>query len=140
MVTRALDRGMRVPRLAAVRGATTVEVDDPALIDDAVRELLREMVELNEIDPCDILSAIFSATSDLRSRHPAAAARALGWTEVPMLCVAELEIDGMLPRCVRVLLHVSVTGERRMRPVYRRGARCLRPDLTLEESIPLSGR
>lgn len=129
MVTPAPERAMVAPRLRAVRGATTVEADNPDLIDEAVGELLVEMLAVNGIDPCDIVSAIFSATPELRSRHPAAAARALGWADVAMLCVAELEIDAMLPRCLRVLLHVSVADGRRMRPVYLREARALRPDL-----------
>lgn len=117
------------PRLRAVRGAITVESDSPARIDAAVRELLEQLTGVNDVDPCDVVSAIFSATPDLRSRHPAAAARALGWTDVPMMCVAELEIDGMLERCVRVLLHVSVADGRRLRPVYLGDAVQLRPDL-----------
>ena len=60
---------------------------------------------------------------------PATAARALGWTDVPLMCVAELETDGMLERCVRVLLHVSVVDGRRLTPVYLGDAACLRPDL-----------
>ncbi|HEX6053508.1 MAG TPA: chorismate mutase, partial [Gemmatimonadaceae bacterium] len=66
---------------------------------------------------------------DLRSRHPAASARLLGWSDVPMMCVAELEIDGALARCVRVLLHVSVPDGRRLNHVYLGEAASLRPDL-----------
>ena len=123
----------RVPRLRAVRGATTVAADDPALVDDAVAELLGRLTELNAIGPDDVVSAIFSATCDLRSRPPAAAARAaLGWTDVPMLCIAEMDVTEPLARCVRVLLHVSVDDGRALRPVYLRDARALRPDLVTD--------
>jgi chorismate mutase len=118
-----------MPRLRAVRGAVTVEMDTPASVDAAVHELLDQLIGANGIDPCDVVSAIFSATSDVRSRNPATAARALGWTEVPLMCVAEIETDGMLERCVRVLLHVSVTDGRNLTPVYLGDAACLRPDL-----------
>lgn len=128
MVTPRPD-GPGVSRLRGVRGAITVEADLPELIDLAVRELLEQLTGMNGVDPDDVVSAIFSATPDLRSRHPAAAARALGWTDVPMMCVAELEVDGMLERCVRVLLHVSVTDGRRLRPAYLGEAARLRPDL-----------
>ena len=117
------------PRLRAVRGAVTVDTDTPAAVDAAVHELLDQLIETNAIDSCDLVSAIFSATSDIRSRNPATAARALGWTEVPLMCVAELETDGMLERCVRVLLHVSVPDGRRLTPVYLGEAAGLRPDL-----------
>jgi chorismate mutase len=118
-----------MPRLRAVRGAVTVEVDTPASVDAAVHELLDELIGANGIDPCDVVSAIFSATPDVRSRNPATAARALGWTDVPLMCVAEIETDGMLERCVRVLLHVSVTDGRYLTPVYLGDAARLRPDL-----------
>jgi chorismate mutase len=112
-----------------VRGAITVDEDTPASVDGAVRELIDQLARVNAIDPCDVVSAIFSATPDLRSRNPATAARSLGWTDVPLMCVAELETDGMLERCVRVLLHVSVADGRRLTPVYLGDAALLRPDL-----------
>lgn len=118
-----------IPRLRGVRGAVTVDVDDPAQIDRAVEWLLHQLVTANAIDATDLVSAIFSATPDLRSRNPATSARALGWTDIPMMCVAEVETDGMLDRCIRVLLHVSVAGDRRLQPVYLGDAACLRPDL-----------
>ena len=130
MVTSRLEHPIPVaPRLRAVRGAVTVETDTPDSVDAAVRQLLDQLIEANEIDSRDLVSAIFSATPDLRSRNPATSARALGWTDVPLMCVAELETDGMLERCVRVLLHVSVVDGRRLQPVYLGDAACLRPDL-----------
>ena len=115
--------------MRAVRGAVTVDADTPAAIDAAVRELLEQLTDANAIDSRDIVSAIFSATPDLRSRNPATSARTLGWTDVPLMGVAEFETDGMLARCVRVMLHVSVADGRRLRPVYLGDAVCLRPDL-----------
>ena len=130
MVTSRLDYPTPAqPRLRAVRGAVTVEEDTPAAVDGAVHDLLGQLIEANDIGPCDLVSAIFSATPDVRSRNPATSARALGWTDVPLMCVAELETDGMLERCVRVLLHVSVSDGRRLTPVYLGDAACLRPDL-----------
>jgi chorismate mutase len=117
------------PALRAVRGAVSVDVDAPPSIDAAVRELLDQLVDVNAIDASDVVSAIFSATPDLRSRNPATAARSQGWTDIPLMCVAEVETDGMLERCVRVLLHVSVADGRRLTPVYLGDAACLRPDL-----------
>jgi chorismate mutase len=79
--------------------------------------------------PAQVLSAIFSATGDLRSIYPAAVARELGWHDVPMLCVREMDVDGAPGRCVRVLLHLAVERDAPLRPAYLRGARVLRPDL-----------
>jgi len=130
MVTSRLEHPTTgIPRMRAVRGAVTVDADTPAAIDAAVRELLEHLTDANAIDSSDIVSAIFSATPDLRSRNPATSARTLGWTDVPLMGVAELETEGMLARCVRVMLHVSVADGRRLQPVYLGGAACLRPDL-----------
>ena len=126
------------PRLKAVRGAITVEADTPAAVDDAVHELLGQLVRANGIDDRDLVSAIFSATPDVRRRNPATSARGLGRTDVPLMCVAELETDGMLERCVRVLLHVSVSDGRRLTPIYLGHAACLRPDLLAATSTAVT--
>ncbi len=116
--------------IRALRGATTVERDDPILIEAATRELLTRIMSTNNLVPDDVVSVIFTVTDDLRSEFPARAARALGWTDVPLLCTVEIPVPGALERCVRVLLHVETTRARSsMRHVYLRGARSLRPDL-----------
>jgi chorismate mutase len=115
--------------LRALRGATTVPADDAECVADAVRELLDAITRANDLSPVQVLSAIFSATSDVRSLYPAAVARAMGWHDVPMLCVAEMDVVGAPPRCVRVLLHLAVEHGVALRPVYLRGACVLRPDL-----------
>ena len=124
----------QVPMLRALRGATTVRADEPACITAAVAELLGVLVEENGIAPAQVLSAIFSATGDLRSLYPAAVARELGWHDVPMLCVREMEVDGAPALCVRVLLHLAVERDAPLRPAYLHGARVLRPDLATRSS------
>ena len=131
LVTSRLEHQLTVPpRLRAVRGAVTVEADMPDLHRRRRPRAAGSAASTRTASTrCDVVSAIFSATPDLRSRNPATAARALGWTDVPMMCVAEVETDGMLERCMRVLLHVSVADGRRLKPVYLGDAACLRPDL-----------
>ena len=139
MVTSRLEHPNPIqPRLKAVRGAITVDADTPGAVDDAVHELLHRLIEGNGIDCRDLVSAIFSATPDVHSRNPATSARALGWTDVPLMCVAELETDGMLERCIRVLLHVSVPDGRRLTPVYLGNAAGLRPDLFATASCTIT--
>ena len=118
-------------RLRALRGATTVEADDPSLVGEAVRELLAAIADANALAPDDVLSAIFSATPDLRCLYPAKVARELGWHDVPMLCVTEMDVPGAPGLCIRVLLHLAMPRERKLVPVYLRGAVALRPDLAL---------
>ena len=114
----------------AIRGATTVREDSPDAIRIATQTLLREIAARNGIAPADVISALFTVTSDLKSEFPARAARDLGWTDVPLLCTVEIPVPGALPRCIRVLLHIESTRARTaIEHVYLDGARVLRPDL-----------
>ncbi|HEY7877432.1 MAG TPA: chorismate mutase [Gemmatimonadaceae bacterium] len=100
-------------QVGALRGATTVERDDPALVRAATRELLEQIIVRNSILAGDIISVVFSVTNDLTSEYPARAARELGWIDVPLLCTTEIPVPGSLPRCIRVLLHLESTRPRR---------------------------
>lgn len=118
------------PAVRAVRGATQVASDDPALIEQATTELLGEILRRNHVSEADLISIVFTATHDLRSAFPAAAARKLGLTDVPLLCTAEIAVPGALARVVRILAHVHSTQPRRaMHHVYLGAAAALRPDL-----------
>ena len=78
------------------------------------------------------MSVIFTVTRDLTSEFPARAARELGWTDVPLLCLSEIDVPGSLRRCIRVLVHVEFGRPRGGgRHIYLRDATRLRPDLAL---------
>ena len=114
-----------------IRGAITVEKDDPAEIDTANRELLQELIRKNEISAEDIISIIFTVTADIKSAFPATAARAMGLNLVPLICTQEIPVPGALPLCIRVLMHVDTPktqGEISHR--FLRNAAQLRPDLS----------
>ncbi|MEW6153464.1 MAG: chorismate mutase [Actinomycetota bacterium] len=118
------------PAVRALRGATTVDDDSPEQITERVQALVREMLERNGVSHNDLISVIFTATDDLVSLFPAAAARGVGLGDVPLLCARELAVTNGTPRCIRVLMHL--TSERtatEMRHVYLEGARGLRDDL-----------
>jgi chorismate mutase len=113
-----------------VRGAITVERDDAELLLSATERLLREIVSENGIDSDDVASALFTLTPDLVSQFPAAAARRMGWTRVPLLNFTEIAVPGGLPRVIRVLLHINTEKRQdEIVHVYLDGARVLRPDL-----------
>lgn len=117
-------------RFHAVRGATTVEADDPQLIRAATRELLRAIVDRNDIHKDEVVSVLFSATADLTSDFPARAARDLGWLDTPLMCMTEIPVRDALERCIRVMLHIERDQPRgRTVPVYLHGAEVLRRDL-----------
>lgn len=114
----------------AIRGAVSVIADEPPAIVAATEELLGAMLERNEVAAGDVVSIIFTATPDLTSEFPAAAARRLGLSDVPLLCAAEIAVPGALARCVRILLHVeSEKGHGELEHVYLGAAKSLRADL-----------
>lgn len=113
-----------------IRGAITVDANTRDAMLTATRRLLRSMIEANGVQVEDLASVIFTATSDLDAVYPAVAARAMGWTEVPLLCMQEMAVVGSLRRCIRVLMHWNTDREAAdVRHVYLEGARVLRPDL-----------
>ncbi len=119
-----------------VRGATTAEANTREAILQATRQLLALMIRLNDIDPDDVASVIFSTTPDLDAEFPALAARQLGWLEVPLLCTHEMHVPGALPRCIRVLLHWNTEkSAREINHVYIKEAASLRPDLSQIPSV-----
>ncbi len=113
-----------------IRGATSVDADLSEQVLSATRELLEELLRVNRIDDFeDIVSVIFTTTTDLISTFPAEAARGLGMHQVPLLCAQEIPVPGSLPRCIRVLLQVNTEktqGE--VEHIYLREAKKLRPD------------
>ncbi|MGI8400941.1 MAG: chorismate mutase [Gemmatimonadaceae bacterium] len=118
-------------RTHAIRGATSVEEDNPRLITEATRELLETIVERNWLEVDEIVSVLFTVTTDLKSHFPAVAAREMGWVGVPLLCASEIPVKGSLPRCLRTLVQVELRAPRPLDThVYLRDAVTLRPDVT----------
>ena len=117
-------------RVRALRGATTVEVDTPEQITERVGELMEQLFVRNQLDKDDLVSVIFTATDDVRSKFPAEAARQFGIGDVPLLCARELDIVSGTPRCIRVLIHLYTDRPAsKLRHVYLEGAQGLRDDL-----------
>jgi len=113
-----------------IRGATTATENSAAAICEATDELLRAVMERNNVDIAEIASAFFSTTSDLTAEFPAYAARGLGWLTVPLLCGHEMNVPGALPGCIRVLIHLNTDlPQSAMRHAYLREAVTLRRDL-----------
>lgn len=121
----------------AVRGATQLDEDSREHMLDRVAEMVRELTAANDLDTDDFISIIFTSTSDLVSEFPAYAARQLGFHDVPLMCMRELEIEGSMPRVVRMLAHVETDLARRdITHVYLHGAANLRRDLAKVRSVP----
>lgn len=114
----------------AVRGAVQLERDDAGHMRDRVGELLTAVLDRNGLTPDDLISVWFTATPDLHSDFPAVAARALGIVDVPLICAQELDIEGAMPRVVRVLAHVETDlPKSAVAHVYLGAAAALRKDI-----------
>ena len=112
-----------------IRGAITAPENTREAIIAATEELLQKMIKVNEVEISDIACILFTTTSDLNAAFPAAAARGLGWTHVPLLCGHEMNVPGSLPSCLRVLVLFN-TDKRNEEivHVYLRGAETLRDE------------
>lgn len=121
----------------AVRGATQLETDEREHLLERVAEMVRGVTSANDLAVDDFISIIFTATSDLTSEFPAYAARQLGFHDVPLVCARELEIQGSMPRVVRMMAHVETERTRQeITHVYLHGAAALRRDLTNVQAVP----
>lgn len=114
----------------AFRGATQLAVDTKVEMRECVVELLAEILSANSIAHDDLISILLTATPDLRSDFPAAGVRELGLTDLPLICAQELDVEGALPRTIRLLVHAnSPLSRSEITHKYLRGAQVLRPDL-----------
>lgn len=114
----------------ALRGAITVDADDPSEIRQRTIDMLQVLFDRNDLHTDDVISILFTTTVDLRSLPPAAAARAFGLVDVPLLCAQEMDTDLGLGNCIRLMLHVETDKARDdLRHVFLRGATTLRPEL-----------
>src|SRR5918911_2141668 len=116
-------------RLHALRGATTVHANEADAILDATDQLMRAVLERNELTADDLVSCIFTLTDDLDAEFPAVAARRMGLSTVPLLCAREIPVPGSLPRVIRVLIHCYAADAAAPQHVYLGEARGLRLDL-----------
>ncbi|MHB8464630.1 MAG: chorismate mutase [Acidimicrobiales bacterium] len=114
----------------ALRGATTIDVDEAAHLTERVNALVGEMINRNGVAKDDLISILFTATSDIHSKFPATATREIGLGDVPLICAQELDITGGTPRCIRVMMHlVTARAPGELHHVYLEGARGLNDDL-----------
>ncbi len=116
-------------RLFALRGATSIADNTAPAILAGTRTLVQEIMTRNDLRPEQMVSCVFSATTDLNAQFPAVAARDLGLNQVPLLCTQEIEVPGALPRVIRILLHYYAANGHAPQHVYLGEARTLRADL-----------
>lgn len=122
-----------VNQVFSIRGATTVDANTVEEITLRSVELMKEIVERNDLNgnnDLQITDYLISTTEDITAFYPARAIRESGVVDAPIFSMKEPSIDGALPLCIRIMVRVSNEGEKVIpRHVYLRGASALRKDL-----------
>lgn len=119
-------------RVKAIRGAAGVETDDKESVIKCVNEMCGTIFKENELKTEDIVSVIFTVTSDIRSINPATALRTgtggivegVDTSKVPLFCAQEPIADGMAEKIIRVMVTAYMEGN--VKTVYINGAQRLR--------------
>jgi chorismate mutase len=121
--------------IRGIRGATTVEENSETEIYQATRELLDQIISVNNVEPEDVASVFATLTDDLNAAFPALAIRTIpGWELVPTLCAREIPVPNSIEKCIRVLIHVATErSQNDIKHVYLRRAAGLRPDLAVRD-------
>lgn len=125
--------------MTIIRGATTIDEDNKEEIFRAVKQLLDEIFQANELKKEEVRGFLFSLTTDIHSYHPAKAAREAGYDFAPLFSAMEPDIIGGLKSCIRLMLFAEFTRERQAKHIYQKGAKILRKDISEVYNIALDG-
>ena len=118
--------------MITVRGAITVEKNERTEVLEKTKTMLSLIFLKNNIKTEDILSILFTATSDIDCVYPAASARELGITQASLMCMQEMKVVGSLEKCIRVMVMAeSDLKQKDVKHIYLEGAKKLRPDLSI---------
>ena len=110
-----------------IRGATTADANTDEAIYSATRDMLQELINLNDINQEQVAAVYFTVTSDLDAAFPAAAARQLGWNNVALMCSTEIPVPDSMGQCIRVMiLYNTETSQEDIVNVYLKGTDVLR--------------
>ena len=116
-------------KITFIRGATTASGNSFKEIEDAVVELIDELISRNNILKKDILSVTFTTTRDLDVCFPASIARKCnGLDSVAFLDCQQMYVPNDVDFCIRILAQVLLPPKIPLKHPYLRGASKLRAD------------
>ncbi len=116
-------------KLTFIRGATTASGNSIKEIEDAVVELIDELISRNNLIKTNLLSIIFTATKDLDACFPASIARKCnGLDSVAFLDCQQMYVSDDINFCIRIMAQVLLPPNNPIKHPYLRGASKLRPD------------
>ena len=113
----------------AIRGATTSSGNTIKEIENAVVELIDELILRNNLDLKKILSITFSVTKDLDACFPASIARKYCELDtVAFLDCQQMYVPNDIDYCIRLMALVILPSSASANHPYLRGASKLRAD------------
>ena len=116
-------------RLAFIRGATTATGNSINEIEDAVVELIDELISRNNIMKKNLLAITFTTTKDLDACFPASIARKCkGLDSVAFLDCQQMYVPNDVDFCIRIMAQVLLPSNNPIKHPYLRGASKLRTD------------
>ena len=116
-------------QVTSIRGATTSSGNTIKEIEDAVKELIDELISRNNLDLKKILSITFSVTSDIDACFPASIARKCCKLDtVAFLDCQQMYVPNDIDYCIRLMALVILPRSESPNHPYLRGASNLRAD------------
>ena len=116
-------------RIRFIRGATTASGNSVKEIEDAVIELINELISRNNLNKTNLLSITFTATKDLNACFPASIARTCnGLDSVAFLDCQQMYVENDVDFCIRIMAQVLLPSKNLVKHPYLRGASKLRSD------------
>ena len=116
-------------KITIIRGATTASGNSVKEIENAVVELIDELISRNNIIKKNLLSITFTATKDLNACFPASIARKYNELDsVAFLDCQQMYVPNDLDFCIRIMVQVLLPSNYVVQHPYLRGASKLRTD------------
>ena len=116
-------------KITFIRGATTASGNSIKEIEDAVVELMNELISRNNLAKTNLLSITFTATRDLDACFPASIARkCIGLDTVAFLDCQQMYVSNDVDFCIRIMAQVFLPANNPIKHPYLRGASKLRAD------------
>jgi len=116
-------------KITFIRGATTASGNSFKEIEDAVVELINELISRNNLPKTNILSITFTSTKDLDVCFPASIARKCNELDsVAFLDCQQMYVTNDIDFCIRIMAQVLLPPNFPVKHPYLRGASKLRTD------------
>ena len=116
-------------KIRFIRGATTAAGNSVEEIENAVKELIDELISRNKLTKTNFLSITFSVTKDLDACFPASIARKYrGLDSVAFLDCQQMYVIDDISFCIRLMAQVLLPAKTSIKHPYLRGASNLRAD------------